>query len=373
MTSRLHYIDALRSIAMLFGLLVHAGTLTNEPVSSAVGVISNHFRMATFFVISGFFAAMMAERRGNGPFVAARAQALLIPLVAGLVLLNPLTNWLVYVWHAGPVGFLDYLGGARPYPTAGPQSWHLHLWFLVALFVYVAAVPAVRPLLKSGAAQRALAWLAGRGALTVPAVAALAVLSEIGMRVVWRLTFEDAADGTPFAWVPRATLTYWFYFAIGMAAFLHRPLFTALHRVSVPTFAAGAAFYGVWALLPGGVPDVAATMLQIAAEETITTAAFATLLLVFRRWLDEETGWVSRLSASVYTIYVFHFLLIYLIALAVGRGIGTYPLYALAAVGSGVLGYALHVGLVARVPALGWLFNGRSRLSGQARIAKTAA
>ncbi|MBM9593909.1 acyltransferase family protein [Roseitranquillus sediminis] len=368
MTGRLHYIDALRSFAMLFGLFLHAATLGYAPGMSLVSLVSDHFRMATFFVVSGFFALMVASRRGNAAFLSARAQALLVPLAAGLVLLVPLTNWLVYLWHSGPVGFLDYLAGERPVPARGPQSWHLHLWFLVSLSVYVAAVPLIRPLLESRPLRAAIDRLARSGPLTVPLVALIAAGGEIATRIVWRLTFEAALEGGPFAWLPRATLGYWIYFLIGMAAFAHRPLFEAMHRISLVTFAAGLALYALLPRLPAGLPEPVRTVVEIAAEETITAAAVCALLLVFRAFLSGERIWVARLSASVYTIYLFHFTLIYALALALGPVVeGVYALYACVVPLTFGFGYVLHFGLVARVPALGWLFNGKYHLTGQRR------
>jgi glucans biosynthesis protein C len=374
MTARLHYLDALRSCAMLLGLLVHAGTLAHEPVSSAVNVVSEHFRMATFFVVSGFFAALLAQRRGPIAYVRARVAVLLVPLCTGLVLLNPLTNWLIYLWHAGPVGFGDYLAGARPHPSAGPQVWHLHLWFLVSLSVYVALVPLVAPILRYAGTGRVLARLAGLGLWLVPALAVLVVAHEIGMRGLWRMTLERPLADTPLNWLPRVTATYWVYFVIGMAAATHQALFEAMHRFSLPTFAAGFALYAVLAVLPADASPVGRTMLGLAAEETITIAAVCGLLGLFRRLFSEPRAWVARLSDSVYTIYLLHFLLIYLLALALHPLVpGVLPLYAVVTVLAGVTGYAFHHAVVARWPVMALLFNGRLPARAQADIPARSA
>jgi glucan biosynthesis protein C len=325
--------------------------------------------MATFFVVSGFFAALLAQRRGTIAYVRARAAVLLIPLCTGLVLLNPLTNWLIYLWHAGPVGFGAYLAGARPHPPAGPQVWHLHLWFLVSLSVYVALVPLVVPVLRSAAAGRVLTRLAGLGFWLVPVLAVLVVAHEIGMRGLWRVTLERPLADTPLSWLPRVTATYWVYFVIGMAAATHRALFEAMHRFSLPTFAVGGALYAVLAVLPGEASQVGRSMLGFAAEETITIAAVCGLLELFRRLFSEPRAWVARLSESVYTIYLLHFLLIYLLALALHPYVpGVLPLYAVVTVLTGVTGYAFHHAVVARWPVMALLFNGKLPARAQAEI-----
>lgn len=135
--TRLHYLDALRSFAMLFGIFVHVGTLSSGAgLSQWIFWISDHFRMGTFFIISGFFAVLIFERRGAIGFLKHRATALLIPFFAALILLNPVTNWLVHLYHNGPVGLIDYLAG-RAEPGARAANWFLHLWFLVSLIIYV--------------------------------------------------------------------------------------------------------------------------------------------------------------------------------------------------------------------------------------------
>jgi len=105
MTGRLHHLDALRSFCMLFGILVHTGTLApGLAVSQAVFDISENFRMATFFVISGFFGVLLLDRRGARSFLGHRAQGLAIPFLAGVMLLNPVTLWLIYVETTGRRG-----------------------------------------------------------------------------------------------------------------------------------------------------------------------------------------------------------------------------------------------------------------------------
>lgn len=363
MTQRLHYIDALRSFAMLFGLVVHTGTLSDTRAFGIVSLASDHFRMATFFVISGFFTAMIGSRRSYGAFLAARAQALLVPLAVGLVLLVPLTNWLVYLWHTGPVGFASYLSGERPLPAQfSAHSWHLHLWFLVSLFTYVVASPLIYSFWDNPLGLAVLKCLAKNKFLTVPLLGMIAAAGEIVARLIWRLTLEDALAIGPFGWLPRATLGYCIYFVLGMAAFIHRPFFEAMHRISFSTFAIGLGLYVLLSKLPSGLPQPVYTIIQITAEEVITTAAFCTLFVVFRRFLSGERIWVARISASVYTIYLFHFTLIYLLALALRPFFeNIYLLSSCVLLGTLILGYVLHCKLIAKVPALSWLFNGKYR------------
>ena len=74
--TRHHYLDALRAVAMLLGIVLHSAlayTAGLWPVqdsqnSDGLGfcVVAIHgFRMALFFLLSGYFTAMLWRKRGS--------------------------------------------------------------------------------------------------------------------------------------------------------------------------------------------------------------------------------------------------------------------------------------------------------------------
>lgn len=114
---RLHGLDALRAFAMLLGIGLHAA-LSFIPGFWAVQdnkagfagpfdeflVAVHGFRMPIFFLMSGFFTAMLWRRRGLGYLVNHRLRRIALPLLIGLVTVIPVMN-LVYGWaiDSGPV------------------------------------------------------------------------------------------------------------------------------------------------------------------------------------------------------------------------------------------------------------------------------
>ncbi len=77
-TERLHALDAIRSFALLLGIVLHATmsfflpipALDNSP-STTLGVtfFTIHiFRMSLFFIIAGFFAHLVFHRKGGRAF-----------------------------------------------------------------------------------------------------------------------------------------------------------------------------------------------------------------------------------------------------------------------------------------------------------------
>lgn len=99
---RRSYLDALRAGAMLLGIVLHASLsffpsywmVLDSRQSAAFGTMFSAihgFRMPLFFVMSGFFSAMLLHKRGRGALVKHRFQRVFLPLLVGLFTIIPLT------------------------------------------------------------------------------------------------------------------------------------------------------------------------------------------------------------------------------------------------------------------------------------------
>ncbi len=151
---RLSAFDALRSGAMVVGVLFHASVAYQQaPLGSLLWPVhdpaatpafdvlfwwTRGIQIPLFFLISGFFAAAAVERRGARAFVSSRVRRLLGPLTLGCVTVLPV---LYYVWCWGwvrsqrctvrEVRALKFDDFAIQSGFFGPG----HLWFLEDLFV----------------------------------------------------------------------------------------------------------------------------------------------------------------------------------------------------------------------------------------------
>ncbi|TWU42092.1 acyltransferase family protein [Novipirellula artificiosorum] len=107
---RRHDLDALRAVAMLLGIVLHgamsflpwqgAWVIQDTRTSSAFGVILSMihgFRMPLFFLISGFFTAMLWRKRGMQALLAHRFKRIVVPMVIGLLTIIP-TIWIVSIY-----------------------------------------------------------------------------------------------------------------------------------------------------------------------------------------------------------------------------------------------------------------------------------
>src|SRR3954464_14976923 len=95
-------LDALRAGAMLLGIVLHASLsffpsywpVTDRRQDDSFGVVFSAihgFRMPLFFVMSGYFSAMLLHRRGCGALASGRFHRVFLPLLVGMFTIVPLT------------------------------------------------------------------------------------------------------------------------------------------------------------------------------------------------------------------------------------------------------------------------------------------
>src|SRR6266568_1429276 len=164
---RIYYIDWLRMLAIVGVFLIHSGNMFNmlyKPISSTrqtSSVVSSmsaidgfvsggmyflnflpQWGMSLFFLLSGAGTWFALRHRTSRQFINERLVRLLIPLIAGCLIIAPfqayfqaLSNSLFTgsLWQFYP-SFLEHIR-----PVLNPQwlgSFAHHLWFLADLFVF---------------------------------------------------------------------------------------------------------------------------------------------------------------------------------------------------------------------------------------------
>ncbi|CAD78961.1 similar to glucans biosynthesis protein mdoC-putative transmembrane protein [Rhodopirellula baltica SH 1] len=106
--SRRHDLDALRGIAMLLGIFLHAAIAyspdagrgwpiqdsQSSQITSLFIAMVHGFRMPLFFLLSGFFTMMLYRRRGMSKLIEHRILRIAIPFVIGMSTIIP-SIWIV--------------------------------------------------------------------------------------------------------------------------------------------------------------------------------------------------------------------------------------------------------------------------------------
>jgi glucan biosynthesis protein C len=359
---RIYHLDAVRCFCMLFGLMVHGSTIGEGWLFEAIKESSEHFRMAAFFLVSGFFTTLVCSRSEFHAFAINRSRMILLPLAAGLVLLNPITNWLIHWFHGQPMSLSAWFGGGWRQPLGPPaqSNWHLHLWFLFSLFAYAMLTPLLLKLARVPLVGTTVDALTRRMSRLLPALLALAV----GIATVLLRALHDQLlhlpDGHPFHYVVMATLAYFPFFAIGSLAFVQGSLFESLHRL--PLFAL--ALFGIAYLghdqLAAGLPHWLERASFHLSKSGFIFLIVCSILWLARKLVTNGSPTLSMLTSAVYSFYIFHFLAIYLIATAAQMLTGNIYLVFAAIL---VIGYPsllwVHRRFVEPVPFMAWLWNGK--------------
>ena len=116
MNSRRHDLDALRGFAMLLGVALHASLAyigsewpvvdsETSPLLGKLVAFVHGFRMPLFFVLSGFFTAMLWQKRGPRGLLQHRAKRILLPLALGCLTIVPAVWALVILASEGSATF----------------------------------------------------------------------------------------------------------------------------------------------------------------------------------------------------------------------------------------------------------------------------
>ncbi|MEW6434864.1 MAG: acyltransferase family protein [Myxococcota bacterium] len=223
-------LDVVRAAAMLLGVCYHAAYsyvpdigrwyfVTDVSSSSVfvtvVGVLHS-FRMQLFFALSGFFAHLVLERRGERGFLVDRSRRLVVPFLAAL----PVT-----VFADVATRHWSRTAGVMSPDFAAQDGFRvlpMHLWFLEYLFLYcLAAWAATGVGLEGRSASRGLAKV-----LRVPEV--LLVLGvPLGLAL---MRFEELRPAASFLPEPHSFLHYGLFFLLGWLLWPAREAVDALAR-----------------------------------------------------------------------------------------------------------------------------------------------
>lgn len=329
MDERRYYgLDALRGGMMMLGIVLHAAALylaapppnlplvtdrnTSLLMDRLVDLI-HAFRMPTFFVLAGFFASLLVEKRGLWGTYRNRLARVGGPLLAGLFTVMPLSmlfmlDFMLSVKYGMP-GILpqreDLEKLAREMDAKGvPAGIPLgHLWFLYYLLYFYLLIPVCRWMVGSARLQARVGRM-----LRSPVFFVL--LSLYTAATLWPYpgaqVFGEFVFLTPH--LP-SLVFYGSFFVFGYHLHFHRDFLRQLVRwVPAMALVALAAF----------PVSLVATHLEYAQPTfgahvfTVVAHGFCTWVLVYLaigcalRYFDRASPWILYASQSSYWVFLVH-------------------------------------------------------------------
>lgn len=370
--ARLHYMDTMRAMLMLLGVVLHSARpydssswrVKNPDLAPAfdvlVGVV-HLFRMPAFFVIAGFFAMFLVQRRPTGVFLRERMQRVLVPLMVMLVSVNLLQLWFLSGYRGGIEGFIDSV----LLPAVLDGNLASHLWFLAALCVYFAlaalSAPWLRNLTMPSPGPATDAW---RVALVVAISAA--VLAPLAVAVLGKLT----AVWSSWSWFDAyllglvrvsVILEYLPFFAVGVLLGVDMRLLDRFARVDAWVLVLGAtAAMAVY--LAAGHEQTAWRALFIVAQSLLAWMAVRVVFAAFRRYADRPSRVFAYLSDASYSVYLFHHIVVIVTATwLLGWQADPWLKFTVVLTTASVVPLLVYHLLIRRYPTLRYLFNGAIR------------
>lgn len=387
-STRLHYLDATRAFALLLGIVFHASLsfmpvfigwavmdVSTSYIAGGFALISHTFRMALFFLIAGFFSAMVLHKTRTRDFLKSRAVRLGVPFIVGWLVLRPL---LVSGWIAGGQsmrGDVDIsaslLQGVASLTNLPNELFvGTHLWFLYYLILFTLSAIALRScVLRNSAVHEATLTVGNKlvrflaGAKSAPILLAVPTACCLWWMNHWGI---DTPDKSLVPLWPVFCL-YFGCFLIGWAFQHNRERFQVYSRLSLSN--------GVFALISISVL-IALTPYEsqpgyecylwvkalfcLAYGITMWTLIPLTLGLC-KKLFSSPKAWIGYLSDASYWLYLIHLPLVVALQIAVAE----LPLHwsvKLAAVCAGtvIIGLGLYeIGV--RKTRLGRLLNGRKQ------------
>lgn len=309
---RLHHLDAARALLLLLGLPFHVATkaifesepaaiaFQTSPVIGAYASITHIFRMFAFFMLAGYFAGMMRERKGASAWLTERVRRLGLPLLASLATLGVIQFQLQdMLLHKPSPQFLGL-------PIALD-----HLWFLIVLLGFCACYAAIpSALIRSGPRIRQAMLLSGPGGLVL-----LAALAGWGLvRVATELM-------PPIPDAPSETLLWQQFvfhaasFALGVLAWHGRfgeHLFALRNRFILPAIALLLVIYIPLdplirpALGKEIYPDWTGTLILRALELPLAYLMALALFRLLAAVVTKASRTISFFVDGALAIYLFH-------------------------------------------------------------------
>ena len=347
---RIHSADLLRAFLMVSVIFIHAGTLTSAiPALVAGNILATLFVMMGFFLLSGFFASMSLTKDRSADFLRKRLVSVLVPL-AVLLPTNVVALWAIDAYaRARAEAFPRLEVGTLANP------WHLHFWFLFVLAAFIIAAPPLNALAEWAARtlqRRALPPLV----LGLALATLLTLLSRAALKVLAAATWPSLDE----TWLVLAVALYLPSYTIGLLAWHHPGLRAALiaPRASYATVWLATAAAGLVVLLLSGIDGPPRRVV----EALTGLALFGLASFAFARLAREHSPAMAFVIDAAYTVYLVHFLCVWLFLAAAGAYIESYAvLYGLAVCVGLAVPLVIHALLVQRSEIAAFLLNGRRR------------
>lgn len=358
------YLDNLRGILMVMGIVLHAaagfssnsGWLINYPSDFQTSTFLNginagihSFRMPLFFMVAGYFAMLVIGKVGGKMFIQQRLLRIALPLLVCMLTFNAFQSWILSIYEQSA------------FVALYQQQAISHLWFLVNLIVYSFLLFICVPMFSHDT-LKVKAFSSKKCFFVIIAsfpffVFPILVLGQIGVPIYQNI---------PVVGMPYYLYFYFCFFVFGLLLQRQTAWLDLLQR-----------FLPLWGFLYV-LSFVMKHYMNMMPEGFIITLALAyidlfnVLCLCLCLWggsmhiLAKHNVWLTKLADASYSIYLIHHCLVVTFVLAANYyldsanvKVSSIALFVCCMVMVFTLSYVFHVFVVKKIALMRLLFNGK--------------
>jgi glucans biosynthesis protein C len=321
LATRLHALDNLRALMMWLGIVLHGAAIyivretpipwrdeQRTPVADMLLAFIHAFRMPVFFILAGFFVALLLASRGPAGMAKHRAMRLGLPFAifwlpiafASAVLALLFIHQMVTGTWGIDLALLDQFAHKPDLPEIPLGANTMHLWFLWMLLWMSLATALLARLVPAAhwkGPARAMRCLVARWwgplLLAIPLV-----VTDAGYPQGFMFPSGSFLPGLA-EWAHHGV-----FFAAGIAMYGARDELFALYQRRWLAFALTG--LATWVVAGGSIEHHQPVLFAFAYGVTGWLWSFA-LLGIALKWMSTRSAVLGYLSESSYWVYLLHF------------------------------------------------------------------
>jgi glucans biosynthesis protein C len=319
-SERIYALDSLRAIMMLLGIVIHAsvtygsinyGTAwslkdpSNSFVFDKIVSFIHSFRMPVFFVAAGFFAALLFYKKGPEKMLLNRFKRILLPFLAGVVIIFPLIIFAFVYSKAAFAGAPSPLNNAWNVLASGQfLPFNVaHLWFLYFLILFAVAGCVIAKLFN-----RDSAFTASANKLFTSILQnfwyRLAVMSVLFFLCLFWIGKASISTNNRWSIDPAIFVTYFLFFETGWVIFKTNCL-NKLKDYPIAQLIAATILFLIYSFTPW--PQSAGSLYA----KQILASLFGSLFIfgfiaLFMTWFNRYSPRLTYIMDAAYWVYIIH-------------------------------------------------------------------
>jgi glucan biosynthesis protein C len=322
-TERLHSLDSLRAIMMLLGLVIHSAITygvinygnawslkvpeTTHLSNDFIVYFIHSFRMPIFFVVAGFFGALLFYERKPLKMAKNRLSRIVFPFIVFLLILSPLIifsfSYTMLVFNGSETAFESTLSNFSNLLIFIPQMT-FHLWFLYYLALITYASVSLGLVFKKLPSVSSLISLSFSWVIEKPVLRILVFASLTSIVYFLMGTYEVA---TSPSLIPdlNTFIFYFFFYIIGWILFNSKHLLNTIMRLDLICTVLGLLLLSIHFFM---YPSLSFEI-HIIANSVIVWLLIFGITGLFIRYGSKHSSTMRYISDSSYWVYLVHLFL----------------------------------------------------------------